>query len=188
MFSVGDRVWIYRSATVAWLDALHMRELAANYANNVDWTPDAYSIYWERKVTAVDGYRIRLDNPVVMCIGGEAACGTGSLCKGEWPRISECGIEEMVLDTRFNASVRNGDDFTDEDHAWSGVTVRNTEHSWVRNILPVHPEPLGDRTELVHRQHRGKAHGNPDLFRQSGRPSRRNLDLPGGPCHSGIPV
>ncbi len=138
MFSVGDRVWIYRPATVAWLDALHMRELAANYANNVDWTPDAYSIYWERRVTAVDGYRIRLDNPVVMCIGGEAAYGTGSLCKGEWPRISECGIEEMVLDTRFNASVRNGEDFTDEDHAWSGVTVRNTEHSWVRNITTKH--------------------------------------------------
>ena len=138
LFSVGDRVWIYRPATEAWLDALHMRELAANYADNVDWTTEGYSIFWERKVMAVDGYKIWLDNPVVMCLGGDPAYGTGSLCKGEWPRISECGIENMVLDTRYDVSVKSGDDFTDENHAWSGITVKNTEHSWVRNVTTKH--------------------------------------------------
>ncbi|MBR1869064.1 MAG: hypothetical protein IJ799_03250 [Bacteroidales bacterium] len=137
-FSVGDRVWIYRPATGAWLDALHMRELAALYPENVDWTTDEYGIYWERKVMKIEDEKIWLDNPVVMCIGGDESYGKGYLCKGSWKRISECGIENLSLDTRYDESKKSGSDYIDEDHVWSAIVVYATEHGWVRNITTRH--------------------------------------------------
>lgn len=138
MFSVGERVWLYRPATEAWLDALHMRELADLYAGNVNWTPEGYSIYWERKIMKIEDEKIWLDNPVVMCIGGDESYGKGYLCKGNWSRVSECGIEDMTLDTRYDATKINGSDFIDEDHFWSGIAVYAAEHSWVRNVTTRH--------------------------------------------------
>ena len=137
-FSVGERVWVFRPATEAWLDALHMRELAAHYPGTSDWTPSGYNMFWERKIMAIEGQKIWLDNPIVMCIGGEVAYGEGALCKGSWERISECGVEFLTLDTRYDESVRSGSDYTDEDHAWCGITVRNTEHSWIRSVTTKH--------------------------------------------------
>ena len=137
-FSVGERVWIYRPATEAWLDALHMRELTAHYSDVKDWSPESFGMRWERRIMAKEGHKIWLDNPVVMSIGGDPAYGAGSLCKGSWERISECGIESLTLDTRYDESVRNGNDYTDENHAWSGITVKNTEHSWIRNVTTRH--------------------------------------------------
>ncbi len=138
MFSVGERVWIYRPATEAWLDALHMRELAALYPGRRDWTTTDYSMFWERKIMKIEGNRIWFDNPVVMCVGGDESYGDGYLCKGNWPRIEECGIENLSLDTRYDGSKKNGDDFIDEDHCWSGITVYAVEHGWIRNVTTRH--------------------------------------------------
>lgn len=138
MFSVGERVWVFRPATEAWLDALHMRELAAHYPGASDWTPSGYNMYWERKIMAIEGQKIWLDNPIVMCIGGETAYGEGALCKGSWERISECGVEFLTLDTRYDELVRSGNDYTDEEHAWTGITVKRAEHSWIRNVTTKH--------------------------------------------------
>ncbi|MBQ9410725.1 MAG: hypothetical protein IJU21_03860, partial [Bacteroidales bacterium] len=138
IFSVGETVWIYRPATEAWLDALHMRELAALYSGRRDWTVSEYSMNWERKIMKIEGHKIWLDNPVVMCIGGDESYGKGSLCKGSWNRIQECGIENLALDTRYDGSKKNGNDFIDEEHCWSGITVYAVEHSWIRNVTTKH--------------------------------------------------
>ena len=100
-------------------------------------TTAGYEIYWERRVTAIEGNRIYLDNTIVMGIGGDGY-GTGRLVKGSYSRISECGIENMTLDTRYDASKKSGKDFIDEDHCWTGILVTAAEHSWIRNVTTHH--------------------------------------------------
>ena len=138
MFAPGDVVFVYRPATDAWLDALHMREIAQNSSGTVaQWKAEDYGMYWERKVMAVQGNRVLLDNPIVMCIGGNGF-GTGYLVKGSRERISECGIEYLSLDTRYDASKRKGSDYVDENHCWSAVTFAAAEHSWARGLSSRH--------------------------------------------------
>ncbi|MDD6152092.1 MAG: glycosyl hydrolase family 28-related protein [Bacteroidales bacterium] len=137
-FAVGDDVYIYRPATPAWIHDLHMDELAELYPGNVNWDPAAYGIYWQRKVMSIDGYKIYLDNPVVMCLGGEEKYGTARLYKGKVARISECGVENLSLDTVYDPSVMTGNDYTDENHCVSAINVTNTEHSWIRNVTTRH--------------------------------------------------
>jgi hypothetical protein len=93
---------------------------------------------WERKIMKIEGNKIWFDNPVVMCIGGDESYGKGYLRKGTWTRIEECGIENMTLDTRYDGSKKNGNDFIDEDHCWSGITVYAAEHSWIRHVTTRH--------------------------------------------------
>ena len=75
MFSVGETVFVYRPATEKWLDDIHMREIYDD-GTVKQWTTAGYDIYWERRVTAIEGNRIYLDNPIVMGIGGD---GYGAL-------------------------------------------------------------------------------------------------------------
>lgn len=137
-FAPGDRVFIYRPATDAWLDAIHMREIAQNSSNSVvQWKASEYGMYWERKIMAVEGRKIWLDNPVVMCIGGDGF-GTGILYKGSRERISECGVEYLAMDTRYDPGKKNGSDFIDENHCWSALTFASAEHSWARGVVTRH--------------------------------------------------
>lgn len=137
-FAAGDKVFIYRPATQEWLDDLHMSNLAELYPGNTNWTTDGYGMYWERQVTAIEGHKIYLDNPVVMCIGGDAKYGGGILYKGSWNRVEECGIEDLSLDTVYDASIKSGSDFVDENHCITGILVRSAENSWVRNVTGSH--------------------------------------------------
>jgi len=137
LFSVGQKVFVYRPATNEWLDAIHMREIYSTGSDGItQWTASGYSLYWERHITAIDGYKIYLDNPIVMGIGGFGISGT--LCSGSWKRVSECGVENLTIDTRYDATVKSGKDFVDEQHAWSGVTVRAAQNCWVRNVTTKH--------------------------------------------------
>lgn len=138
LFTPGDKVFIYRPATAQWLDAIHMREIAQRDDGSVtQWAESAYGMWWERQVVSVEGDRIWLDNPVVMGIGGEG-WGIGYLYKGSWSRISECGIENLLIDTVFDPTEKSGGDFIDEDHAWDAIRIRSTENSWVRNVTSRH--------------------------------------------------
>lgn len=138
LFSVGERVFVYRPATQEWLHDLGMDNLAELYPGNTNWTPESYGIYWERTVTAIEGHKIHLDNPIVMCIGGEEKYGSGMLYKGSWTRVRECGIENLSLDTVYDPGVKKGSDFVDENHCLSAITVRGAEHCWIRNITGSH--------------------------------------------------
>jgi hypothetical protein len=141
MFTVGETVFVWREATEEWLDAIRMRQIPQNEENNVEqWTTGKYSIYWQRKIVAIEGNILHLDNPIVMGIGSPAGqkWGGGRVYKGSWQRISECGIENLVVDTRFDGTKKDGGDFVDEDHAWTGIAVRCAENCWVRNVTTRH--------------------------------------------------
>ena len=137
-FAVGDRVVIWRPATAKWIHDLKMDQIPQNSSNTtVQWTPTEFNLSWERTVMDVQGDYICLDNPVVMETSLEY--GGGYLMRCSWDRISECGIEDMYLDTEFNAEeIDSKGRWCDEDHAWSAVLVRAAEHCWVRNVTSEH--------------------------------------------------
>jgi len=138
MFKEGETVFLFRPATEGWLDDIHMREIAQNKQNSVkQWTPHSFGIYWERRIERIEGNRLWLDNPVVMGIGGDA-WGRGSVYQGKWNRISESAVENLLIDTSYDPSEMKGDDYTDEDHAWSGVVIKAAENCWVRNVTTRH--------------------------------------------------
>lgn len=137
-FAVGDKVFIYRPGTDRWIQDLHMTEIPPRPDGGevVQWKASGYNLYWERTVTAIDGDKVWLDNPVVMEM--RDIYGGGYLMKGNWKRISESGVENLTLDTRYDASVKSGSDFTDEQHCWSAITVNSAEHCWVRGTVSHH--------------------------------------------------
>ena len=134
LFAVGDKVFVYRPATQEWLGDLHMDKLAEWYPGNENWTTGLYSMTWERQVTAIDGHKIYLDNPIVMSTGGDERYDIGMLYKGSWERIDECRIENLSLDTVYDPTIKNGSDFVDENHCYNGISILAAENSWVRNV------------------------------------------------------
>ena len=138
-FAAGDRVFIFRPATDKWIQDLHMTEIPPRSDGKPvrQWKASAFKMYWERTVTAIEGRRIWLDNPVVMELSGEY--GGGKLFKGSWERISGSGVENLCLDTRFDASLKDAKGhFIDEQHCWNAITVRSAENCWVRNTVSRH--------------------------------------------------
>lgn len=144
-FAVGDRVGVYRIATDEWIHALHMDQIPprADGGSVSQWKANSYHLMHERTITAIEGNRIFFDNPIVMGIGNpdpysELNFGSGRLYHISVDRISECGVENLSLDTRYNSSVKEGKDFVDEKHCWSAITVYAVEHGWVRNTVSRH--------------------------------------------------
>ena len=77
--------------------------------------------------------KIYLDSPVVMAIDDQY--GGGLLIPCATPRISECGIENMALISVFDESIKDDQGrWTDEQHAWTGISVQGAEHCWIRNV------------------------------------------------------
>jgi hypothetical protein len=137
-FVPGDRVVIWRPGTAEWIHDLKMDQIPQNSSNTTEqWTPGSFNLSWERTVMDVQGDYVYLDNPVVMETSLEY--GGGYLMRCSWERVSECGVEDMYLDTEFNAEeVDSKGRWCDEDHAWSAVVVRAAEHCWVRNVTSEH--------------------------------------------------
>ena len=127
LFAKGDVVSIYRPATEKWIHDLHMDEIPADSggALSTQWTTSLYSLYWDRTVTAVEGNKVYLDNPVVMAL--DPAYGGGTLYKSSWNRISECGVEDIAFESTYKSE-------TDESHAWVAINITGAEHCWVRNF------------------------------------------------------
>ena len=67
-FKPGDKVFIFRPGTDNWIQDLHMTEIPprSDCGEVVQWKASSYNLYWERKVTSVEGCKVFLDNPVVM--------------------------------------------------------------------------------------------------------------------------
>lgn len=139
LFKVGDRVCIYRPGTDAWIHDLAMDRIPPRRNNGKvsQWTPRRYNLNWEREVRRVDGKRVFFDAPVVMAL--EAKYGGGRLVKCESQRTTECGVEDLLLESEFDPNVKDRQGrWVDEQHAWTAVGVGNAENCWVRNLTSRH--------------------------------------------------
>lgn len=127
-FAVGSNVFVHRIPNQAWITLLKMdilSTLPGADASTVNWTPSTYDVYYERKVTAVNGNSISLDAPIMDMI--DPTYSTGEVMKFNDYRIQKCGIEYMKLSSTYTSE-------TDENHGWAAITFNNITNSWARNV------------------------------------------------------
>jgi len=137
--SVGDRVVVVRPATPEWISRIGMDRIPPRRDGGrvVQWTPDAYTIHYEREIAAIDGNEITLDAPMVMSL--DSRYGGGWMYRYQWPeRITNVGVEHLYGISDFDPTVtaeRGGREYyADEDHAWSLIWVEKAENAWVRDV------------------------------------------------------
>ncbi len=124
-FNVGDDIVIFRPGTTKWIQDLKMDQIEAR-DGTLQWKAEDYNLYFERKITAIKGNQISVDNPVVMAM--ETEYGGGEIYKYTFSgRISEVGIENMLLESAYQND-------TDENHAWDAVWLNRVENAWVSNV------------------------------------------------------
>lgn len=124
-FKVGDNIMLYRPGTTKWIQDLKMDQIEAR-EGTVQWKPEDYHLNFERKITAIKGNEIFIDNPVVMAM--ETQYGGGEIYKYTFEgRISEVGIEDLLLESTYETD-------TDENHAWDAVWMNRVENAWVSNV------------------------------------------------------
>lgn len=125
LFKVGDEIMVYRPGTTKWITDLKMDQIEAR-EGTVQWKADDYHLYFERKITAIKGNEVFIDNPVVMAM--QTQYGGGEIYKYTFEgRISEVGIENMLLESAYQND-------TDENHAWDAVWMNRVENAWVSNV------------------------------------------------------
>lgn len=140
-FHPGDRVAICRCPNSKWIEDLKMTR---EYGLKFGWLPDAFNTVWRRYVIAVEGDKVYLDNPVVMSL--DRQYGGGFLVRNVLSGMkSESGVEDLVLDCKYDKSVIENDYYSfyspvesDENHAHSAVKMVAAEHCWARNVVSRH--------------------------------------------------
>ena len=131
----GDRVEITRPSTAEWIDALKMRGLPGNYANQrLDWIPGSRNLVWERTVTEVDAgrNRITVDAPVTTALERRYGGGTVARVMSGSP-MARAGIENLTLESEFDAA-----NARDEEHSWIAVALDRVEDAFVRGVVARH--------------------------------------------------
>ena len=132
-YEVGDKIVVYRPGTEAWIDNIGMNKIEdREWKKQIrQWTPDGYSLYYEREITDIEKDRVTIDVPIVMMI--EAKKYTpGFIYKYEHTnRIHQVGIEGL----RFQSTYKSA---TDEQHADYAVGFDNIRDGWLRNCTGLH--------------------------------------------------
>lgn len=124
-FMAGDKVIIYRPATINWINDLKMNQIGPR-AGTVQWDTSFYHLKFERNVAKVNGNTIFIDNPIVMQM--EEKYGGGEIYKYTFEgRIAEVGIENLYIESAYSK-----DD--DEDHAWTAIDFNMAENCWVNKV------------------------------------------------------
>jgi hypothetical protein len=132
----GERIIVYRPSTAAWIHELGMDRIknrpGAKEGETQQWKPGGFDLEFERTIVALEGNRLTLDAPVMNAI--DAKFGGGAIYRYTFPRIAECGVENLRLVSEYV----KGQETSDEAHAWIGVTLGAVENAWVRDVTVVH--------------------------------------------------
>jgi len=130
-FKAGDMVLIQRPSTQAWINELGTDHFGGGLTA-LSWKPGERDIYWDRKITAVNGNAITIDAPITTAL--DTAFGGGMIAKYEWPgRIDHIGIENLHLQSAYDINNPK-----DEAHRWMAITMENVSDAWVRQVVFEH--------------------------------------------------
>lgn len=133
--SVGQRVLIRRPSTKEWAHDLGMDTFTGNFTDiRLNWVPGSRDIEWDRTITAVSAteHAVTLDAPITTAL--EAKYGIATVQSLDWPgRLQNVGLENLSLESEFDSNQP-----VDEEHAWIGIQIENTENAWVRNVTTSH--------------------------------------------------
>lgn len=134
--SIGDRIVVHRPATEAWIHELGMDRIknrpGAPAGETKQWNAAGFAMEFERTIVAIDGARLTLDAPVMNAL--DAKFGGGAIYRATFPRLTECGVENL----RLVSDYARGKEDSDEAHAWIGVNLGAVENAWVRSVTVVH--------------------------------------------------
>lgn len=134
-FHVGQSVIIYRPGTDQWIDDIGMNQIPPRPDGKTitQWTANSYNFSFEREITAINGNTITIDVPIVQMMQDEY--GGGFIYPVQTSgRLNNVGIENMLLISEFEEGQEN----SDEAHAWVGIEMIDTEHAWVSDITAKH--------------------------------------------------
>jgi hypothetical protein len=121
----GDAIVVFRPGTENWIRDLKMDQIEARDGTK-QWQPKEYDLHFERTITAVEGNRITIDNPIVMPM--EDQYGGAEIYKYTFDgRINHVGIENIYCE-----SVYAND--TAESHSWDAIQYNRVENGWIRNV------------------------------------------------------
>jgi len=124
-FKVGDQIIVLYPNNVAWIHAIRMDQIVER-AGTKQWKPAEYQLKFERKITAIKGDTLYIDNPVVMAIDGRFGGGLVYPYRFDG-RIHEVGVENIIFESAYDGE-------EDEDHGWIAVQFDKTENGWVDRI------------------------------------------------------
>ncbi|HVS97863.1 MAG TPA: hypothetical protein VHE54_15315, partial [Puia sp.] len=90
-FHTGDAILVRRPSTEAWIRLLGMETFGGGISA-LGWKPGQRDIFWDRRITKVDGNEITLDAPLTTAL--DSAYGGGTVAGYRWPgRIVQAGVE-----------------------------------------------------------------------------------------------
>lgn len=118
IYTIGDKIVVYRTPNQTWIDDLEM----AQYG----WTFSNYAIRFEREIKGINGNVVTLNAPVVDPM--QVKYGGGSIFKTNITgRISNSGVENIRLVSAYLND-------NDEEHGWNGIELNRTEDCWVKQV------------------------------------------------------
>ena len=127
-FQAGDRVRIHRPSTEEWIEAIGCGEFGGGLYT-MTWKPGDKDLFFDRRISRIDGNRIVLDAPLTNAI--EQEYGGATIAAYDWPgQIEKIGIEGIAFASEYDRSNEK-----DEDHRWFGVVFNHIENGWVRQAL-----------------------------------------------------
>lgn len=140
VFSVGEDVLVERPHNDAWISDIGMDKIASNGREKgkvKQWNERNMKMTWSRKITRIDGRRIYFDAPLVQSL--DKHYGGGFVCKYRLKRVKGCGIENLTLDSWYDAAVVNDKgEAIDENHAWWGMYFIACEDCFARAVTVTH--------------------------------------------------
>jgi hypothetical protein len=131
---IGDSVIVHRPSTAAWLHAIGMD------GSTDPWKPGQEDMDSDRVITAIDPVHnlITIDAPLTDAL--EKQFGGGTIFKYSFPgRIDHVGVENLSGFSDFDPTVTDKDNNqTDENHAWTFMSLAGVENAFVRQITAQH--------------------------------------------------
>jgi hypothetical protein len=130
-FKVGDQVIVHRPSTLEWIEKLGTEHFGGGITT-LGWKPGGRDLYWDRKITSVDGESITLDVPLTTAL--DSTYGGATVAVYHWPgRISQVGVENFRCQSTYDTNNPK-----DEDHRWMAITMENVQDAWVRQVVFEH--------------------------------------------------
>ena len=127
--SANSRISILRPSTQEWIDHLDCASFGGGKRMGYwAWHPGDIDLRWNRQITAVKGSEITLNAPIT-CSIEQRWGGAKAIVFEEKGRISECGIENLSLESDYDHARP-----LDEDHCWDGIYMAEAENCWVRMV------------------------------------------------------
>lgn len=128
LFAIGDLISVKKTVNQKWIDDLGMgqSELCGSKVKCFGWTPEEYSLSYEREIKAISGNEITINIAIVDAM--ETQYGGGEISKASVSgRINNSGVENL----RIESAYANDED---EKHVWKAIELKNVENCWVKKV------------------------------------------------------